>query len=1859
MERIQGFEFKQETTEYNVVLPDQTGTSSAQYANYFGISIPDDYVGANAGERLYYKYWVNTTVKAPAELKSATTLVRQAMMQMKNITVGSQGTIIIQVGTIDTSTNEFTKSDVYKFNVTRQASLHGLTVKAGEANLSLSPTADWVNNPYVWDYSVSSTAEEITLTLKGSEGAKFYVGEQEVAASTDVVVNLSAYRDAPDADVAVVPITVKVESATAPSETTYNLFVSKPDHTPEIKEQPRSVTVNKLENAALSVEVEPKKEGTLTYQWYEKLPYSLREIPGATESVYSAPTTYAGTREYLCIVTNTVGNAPFTATSDTVSVTVNLNVLTAPQFFRPIAIFGNNGSNVFFQSGKPTFAVYVASGKDAADQAEGLNYTVSIYRTSKKEAVGGELQASTTISGASESGGNIYYVELPSQNVAGTWYYYAVVTESKDGFEDAHRASNVAALTFKSAEDIVTELEGTGSADDPYLIYDQSDLEYVKGLVEGKNGTPFNFAGQSLAFANDIELDKTWTPIGNLKSGGDENDRGPSLQPFCGTIDGRNFTLKIADHGKCLLYYVRNATVKNLNIQGDHIDGYGLVERYIVDYGEDGEYIGQNAAKHRTIDIENVTLKSGTKTLQSGFIGGVASGANAVNIRNCTIEKGVIIGYDKSQSYIGSFAGNFNGTIENSVSYATVNGENSVGGLVGQKGQSMGACDFLNCAFLGEIVATGDAVGGIIGSGYSGAPGTPMAQVHNCYVAANITGRDRVGGIVGAEPAHVGNVDEGDQYGVKGTTSITDNHYYGKITASGSNVGGIIGLLYDFTKKTGVATNYFVDDCGASDSIGGVYSGVVVGAERFGIACTPAAFADGTVTARLNTSESGFSYKNWQQGTQYPVFSDKAVAMTLIASGSYKTTFYIGDELDLTGITLTARWSDGTTTPVALDDPALKITGYDSSKRGQQTVTLSYGAATAQVTVTVLRAAGKDITVTFSLLGDTAHGEAGEKHTLAGGNLTKWIDGEKITVGNNATVLDVITKALGEKYSIRNASGNYIQGITPAGKTELAEFTNGSFSGWMYTLNGVHGDLGVAEQYLDEGDVIVFHYTDDYTKEDGSAAGIKTPAEVIVMIDAIGAVDATKRAAISAARLAYDTLSEAEKAQVTNYQKLVDAETAYAKLVAEKGTEIDSIYASVGDSLQAQANKSAPMVGSIGGEWLVIDLARSGRTVPAGYYDNVVAYVKTKADANERLDRSKSTDNSRVILALTAIGKDVTNVGGHNLLKGLDNMAYIQKQGINGPIWALIALDSHEYPTSGDVTREKLVQVILDGRMGDGWSMDAKKVDVDMTAMAIQALAPYYKTNEAVKAAVDKALEWLSGQQQADGGFVSWDAANSESCAQVVVALTALGIDPTKDDRFIKNGVTTLDNLCSYSAQDAALGKGFAHAGTEYNQMATEQAYYALAAYYRLVNKQTSLYDMSDVCIGHKFGDWTVVKEATCTEDGSRTRTCSVCGAVETETIKALGHSLTAVAAKAATCTEPGNRAHWDCARCGKSFSDAAAKTEIAKDSWGIAALGHDEATRAAVAATCYASGRTAETYCKRCGLVIDAGTVIPATGKHTYENGVCSTCGVKNPLADVKGDTIKVDSKNDKTAAGGGLVIKADGTITDDVLADIKAAVSSGAITVTVEDTLQPTNEQKAADGGKSALTEAAKKTTGDAKQELTKLAEKLDALRGDKSRKNAQLEKVVDVTVALVKTEGREIKTVAQLIELPHSVTVTIPITDELYAALQGKRVCVVRSHTDVNGNVTTAELPATLGGTKGNYVLTFQTDKASAFAIVSYETVSSGYYYGGSGTADSGKKDSAKTADDSQMVVWLGSAVLAMAGVVVLSRKKRAAK
>lgn len=909
------------------------------------------------------------------------------------------------------------------------------------------------------------------------------------------------------------------------------------------------------------------------------------------------------------------------------------------------------------------------------------------------------------------------------------------------------------------------------------------------------------------------------------------------------------------------------------------------------------------------------------------------------------------------------------------------------------------------------------------------------------------------------------------------------------------------------------------------------------------------------------------------------------------------------------------------------------------------------------------------IQIDLTVPGTTGQNDPNENQTLAvkvkvdgydkNGHTFTGISGFTFTgkANEDPTAWDAVKACLDSANYTYTGSGTYIKSITDAAGNTLKEKGDGKSSGWMFglTLQGGTETLPkttLDNTYLKDGDTLRLFFTDTYIPLDPTDPAVPG-------------------------------------AEVPGF---------------------DEAYA--GAKAYIQGAVSAPVVSYLFGEWAVLGQARAkvplSEAYIAAYYEKVVAYVKANIGSDGVLVDPEShnptvTDNERIILALTAIGKDPANVGDKNLLTALQDKDIMKvtdtsKTDINGLVMGLLALNSRNYTSD----TSWLVQAVLEQQNKDGsWraSADTKPVgDVDMTAMALQALAPYHKDggNETVNTAVEKALNWLSGKYRS--GYDS-----SESCAQVVIALSALNLDANTDARFTKTvegkTLSVLGNLLQYRVAENG---GFKHqfADKAVNEMATEQALCAMAAYARFTEKANALYDMTDAACAHRFGEWkvtvaatctkdgvsrricsicgvveekpvpatghkfsawTVTKAATCTESGISTRKCSVCGTEETMIVPSLGHSMTATAGKAATCTEAGNSAYWTCSRCHKFFSDAAGKTEIAKDSWVIAALGHDEATRAAVAATCYASGHEADTYCKRCGIVITAGATIPATGKHTYVDGVCTTCGTRNPAGGIKGDDLKVDSKDNTIVTGGGLTIKTDKPVTDEKLAEIKAAVENGSIVITVNNTpiLQLTKEDKESDGGKKALMQAGAAASGELKKELDKLAEKLDALRGDKSRKNAQLEKVVDVTVALVKTEGNEIKTVAQLIELPHSVTVTIPITDELYAALQGKHVCVVRSHTDANGSVTTAELPATLGGTKGNYVLTFQTDKASAFAIVSYETVSSGYYYGGNGSADSGKKDSANTADDSQMVLWLGSAALAAAAVVVLTRKKRVSK
>ena len=289
----------------------------------------------------------------------------------------------------------------------------------------------------------------------------------------------------------------------------------------------------------------------------------------------------------------------------------------------------------------------------------------------------------------------------------------------------------------------------------------------------------------------------------------------------------------------------------------------------------------------------------------------------------------------------------------------------------------------------------------------------------------------------------------------------------------------------------------------------------------------------------------------------------------------------------------------------------------------------------------------------------------------------------------------------------------------------------------------------------------------------------------------------------------------------------------------------------------------SPEVGTLGGEWSVIGLARSGHSVPdswfESYHRNVTRYVRERGGV---LDERRLTEYSRVILAMTAAGFDPRDVAGHDLTVPLGDFDRVIWQGVNGPIFALLALDSLGYDIPRNpsartqATRELFVAEILRRQTPDGgWNLSAgangaevgrnERGDADLTGMALQALAKY-QDDPTVRAATNRALRFLSRTQDASGGFSSGLAGGEptvESAAQVLVALTELGI-PVNDPRFVKNGNTIVDNILSFQNADGS----FSHSpgSNEPSLMATEQALYGLVAAQRAAGGMNSLYRMGN-----------------------------------------------------------------------------------------------------------------------------------------------------------------------------------------------------------------------------------------------------------------------------------------------------------------------------------------------------------------------------------------------------------------------------
>ena len=781
------------------------------------------------------------------------------------------------------------------------------------------------------------------------------------------------------------------------------------------------------------------------------------------------------------------------------------------------------------------------------------------------------------------------------------------------------------------------------------------------------------------------------------------------------------------------------------------------------------------------------------------------------------------------------------------------------------------------------------------------------------------------------------------------------------------------------------------------------------------------------------------------------------------------------------------------------------------------------------VDLTVTGLTGKDdpnenamitVTVQVESYNENKHSFTGTNYTFTGKASNDW------------TAWDAVKACLDNAKYEYTGSGAYLKSITDTKGQTLGEKDDGKSSGWMFGVTPAQGEETLPNTTLDatfihDGDTVRLFFTNKYIPVD--------PDEPV-----------------------------------------------------DPGTEVpnfDKVYADTKKYIQN--NVPAPVVASDRGEWAVLGLARAGVELSdayiQAYYGKVVAYVQKNMGADGVLLDPEShnptvTDNERIILALTAIGKDPANVGGKNLLTALQNKDIMQVTNtsdtdINGLVFGLLALNS------GNYTQDSywLVQAILTQQNADGsWSASADTKpdgDVDMTAMALQALAPYCNEggDTTVNAAVDKALQWLSAKYKGTG------YTSAESCAQVVVALSALQLNANSDSSFVKtvDGAPTsvLGDLLRYYLGE---GQGFKHAasGKTADQKATEQALYAMAAYERYCRRTKALYDMTDAVCAHSFGDWQVVSPATCTADGSRQRVCTRCGAVEVQTLPAAGHKFGEwTTTKKPTCIETGTEKRI-CTVCSKE------ETRV------IAALGHTPGTEVSVDKNDHWN------ICKVCHAVVNK------TG-HTYVNGIQCVCGV-------------VKSEN--------------GTLKRIEVSD----------TITVPDTLRDNEKLN---------------SEGKIKAEL-----QLQISRKD-SKNTAENTAVFDVRLMIITTvNGEQVETPATKADLVNGrITVLLPYPEAIAANYSKYSFTVAHLVTmaDCGLDVGTVEFPAVTKTPSGLLV----TLTGLSPVAISWTESTNHYYYNPTATPD--KTDSANTADDSQMVLWLGSAALAAAAVVVLTRKKRVSK
>lgn len=297
--------------------------------------------------------------------------------------------------------------------------------------------------------------------------------------------------------------------------------------------------------------------------------------------------------------------------------------------------------------------------------------------------------------------------------------------------------------------------------------------------------------------------------------------------------------------------------------------------------------------------------------------------------------------------------------------------------------------------------------------------------------------------------------------------------------------------------------------------------------------------------------------------------------------------------------------------------------------------------------------------------------------------------------------------------------------------------------------------------------------------------------------------------------------------------------------------------------IQNWVNRTLAQSAGQGNEWFVFALTQYDEYNFSAYESALVDYLKSEPIVS-------ASSKLKYALCLAALGNEDAYI------QSVSDAA-IGEQGLLSWVFGLHLLNNGITSTShtvDSVTEQLLLLQCADG----GWAIIGKTGDVDSTAMTLQALAPYYDNDPAIRSAIDKGLLLLSEKQLADGDYSSYGVPNPESTAQVMVALSALGIDFAQDARFIKNGNTLLDGIKKYNLSDGSFSHEYEG---ETNRIATMQVFYALVSYHRLLEGKTSLYILDS--LNQANGDAPKNDDESLTSWNDASEVCSLVESADVE----------------------------------------------------------------------------------------------------------------------------------------------------------------------------------------------------------------------------------------------------------------------------------------------------------------------------------------------------------------------------------------